>query len=493
MPIFCPTQKKGLPLRADNNTELLIHKLHTNMFDKQVYINRRLNLRKKIRSGLILIPGNAESPMNYPSNTYRYRQDSNFLYFFGIDHPGFVGVIDIEDGKDCLYGNDFELDDIIWMGPQPTVNELGQKVGIPCTHPMKELASTLQRAIRNGRKIHFLPQYRADNIIMLERLLGIHPSLIAKYASVELIKAVVSLRSIKAPEEIAELDKAADVGYLMHTTNMRLAKPGVTEQELVGAVEGVAISKGYMPSFPIILSQNGETLHNHDHSQTLTSGRLLLTDAGAEIGSHYASDFTRAFPVDGKFTDRQKGVYNIVLNALNKSIELCKPGVTYQSIHLEAAKVVAAGLKELGIMKGNVDEAVANGAHAMFFPHGLGHMMGLDVHDMEDLGENYVGYDDEVSRIDQFGTAFLRLGRRLQTGFVLTVEPGIYFVPSLIEKWKNEKINSSFINYDKAEEYIGFGGIRLEDDVLITENGCRLLGSKRIPVTVEEVEAMAAK
>lgn len=463
------------------------------MFEKQVYVNRRLSLRKKIRTGLILIPGNMESPMNYPKNTYRFRQDSTFLYFFGLDLPNFVGVIDIEEGKDCLYGNDFDLDDVIWMGPQPTVNELGQKVGIPCTHPMKDLASTLHRAIRNGRKIHFLPQYRAENIIMLDQLIGINHSLIAKYASVELIKAVVAMRSIKEAVEIAELDKAADVGYHMHTMAMRLAKPGVLEQDIVGAIEGIAIGKGYMTSFPIILSQNGETLHNHDHSQILTSGRMLLTDAGAEIASHYASDNTRTFPVDGKFTPAQKEIYSIVLDALNKGIELSKPGVTYQSIHLETAKVITAGLKNLGIMKGDVNEAVANGAHAMFFPHGLGHMMGLDVHDMEDLGENYVGYDDEISRIDQFGTAFLRLGRRLQTGFVLTVEPGIYFVPALIAKWKEEKINSSFINYDKAMEYIGFGGIRLEDDILITENGCRILGSKRIPVTIEEIEAIVGK
>lgn len=460
------------------------------MFDKQIYINRRMELRKKIRSGLILIMGNNESPMNYPSNTYRYRQDSNFLYFFGLDLPGFVGIIDIEGGKDSLYSNDFTLDDIIWMGPQPSVRELGEKVGVGCTNPLKDLASTLQRAISLGRRIHFLPQYRHDNIIMMERLLGIHPELNKKYASEDLIKAVVSLRSIKAPEEIAEMDKAADVGYLMHTTNMRLCKPGMTEQELVGAVEGVSISHGHMPSFPIILSQNGETLHNHDHSGILTAGRILLTDMGAEIASHYSSDFTRAFPVNGKFTERQRDIYNIVLNTLNHATDLCKPGVTYQSIHLEAAKIITAGLKDLGIMKGDVDEAVANGAHAMFMPHGLGHMLGLDVHDMEDLGEDYVGYDDEISRIDQFGTAFLRLGRRLQAGFAITVEPGIYFVPALIEKWKSEKINSSFINFDKAQEYIGFGGIRLEDDVLITPKGQRLLGAKRIPVTVEEVEAI---
>ena len=459
------------------------------MFTSEVYTERRLKLRKKIRSGIIIIHGNTESPMSYPKNTYRFRQDSSFLYYFGLDMPNLVGVIDIEDGKDCVYGNDFDLDDVIWMGPQPTINELGKSVGVLCTHPLKDLTSTIHRAIKNGRKVHFLPQYRAENILSFERLLGIHPSLIAKYSSIELVKAVVSMRSIKEQCEIAEIDKACDIGYQMHVAAMKMAKPGITEQEIAGTIEGIAAIKGQMPSFPIILSQNGETLHNHDHSNILKLGRMLLTDAGAEANSHYASDFTRTYPVGGEFTQQQRDIYNIVLNANNHAISLCKPGVTYQSIHLEAAKVIAKGLTDLGLMKGNVDEAVANGAHAMFFPHGLGHMMGLDVHDMEDLGENHVGYDDEVSRIDQFGTAYLRLGRRLQTGFVLTVEPGIYFIPELIRKWKAEKINSTFINYDKAEEYIGFGGIRLEDDVLITENGSRLLGTKRIPITVSEVEA----
>ncbi len=459
------------------------------MFTSEVYTERRLKLRKKIRSGIIVIHGNTESPMSYPNNTYRFRQDSNFLYYFGLDMPNLVGVIDIEDGKDCIYGNDFDLDDVIWMGPQPTLNELGKTVGVLCTHPLKDLTSTVQRAIKNGRRVHFLPQYRAENIISFESLLGIHPSLIAKYASTELVKAVVSMRSVKEACEIAEIDKACDIGYQMHVAAMKMAKPGITEQEIAGTIEGIAVTKGHMPSFPIILSQNGETLHNHDHSNILKMGRMLLTDAGAESNSHYASDFTRTYPVGGVFTQQQRDIYNIVLNANNHAISLCKPGVTYQSIHLEAAKVIAKGLTDLGLMKGNVDEAVANGAHAMFFPHGLGHMMGLDVHDMEDLGENHVGYDDEISRIDQFGTAYLRLGRRLQTGFVLTVEPGIYFIPELIRKWKAEKINSTFINYEKAEEYIGFGGIRLEDDVLITENGSRLLGAKRIPITVSDVEA----
>lgn len=458
------------------------------MFESKIYSERRLRLRKKIRSGIVLILGNNESPMNYSANTYHFRQDSNFLYYFGLDHPGMVGVIDIEDGKDCIYGNNVDIDDIIWMGPQPSINELAAKVGVLCTHPLKDLSSTLQRAIAQGRKIHFTPPYRAENILTLERLLGIHPSLVQKYSSKELVNAIVSMRSIKEACEIAEIEKACDISYKMHTTAMIMAKIGETERNIAGAMEGVAHSLGCYPSFPIILSQNGETLHNHDHSQILKEGRLLLCDAGAESVSHYSSDNTRTIPVGGKFTQRQKDIYNIVLAANNKAIEIAKPGIPYIQVHLESAKIIAAGLKELGLMKGDVNDAVVNGAHALFFPHGLGHMMGIDVHDMEDLGENNVGYDDEITRSDQFGTAYVRLGRKLQEGFVITVEPGIYFIPALFEKWKSEKINSAFINFEKVAEYIGFGGIRLEDDILITSKGSRILGTKRIPITVEEVE-----
>ena len=463
------------------------------MFDSKIYSDRRLRLRKKIRSGIILILGNNEAPMNYPANTYHFRQDSNFLYYFGLDLPGFVGVIDIEDGKDCIYGNDVDIDDIIWMGPQPTVNSLAEKVGVLCTHPLKDLASTLHRAIKQGRRIHFTPPYRAENVLMIENLLGIHSSLVHKYASNDLVHAIVSMRSIKEACEIAEIDAACDIGYKMHTIAMKMAKPGETERNISGIMEGISSSLGLFPSFPIILSQNGETLHNHDHSQVLKSGRLLLADAGAESVSHYASDNTRTIPVGGRFSQKQRDIYNIVLAANNKAIDISKPGIPYLNVHLESAKIIAKGLIDLGLMKGNIDDAVANGAHALFMPHGLGHMMGLDVHDMEDLGENNVGYDDEISRSDQFGTASLRLGKRLKDGFVLTVEPGIYFIPALIEKWKSEKINTSFINFEKLNEYIGFGGIRLEDDILITSKGCRILGSKRIPITIEEVEQIMAE
>jgi len=457
------------------------------MFDKQIYVDRRLKLRKKVKSGIVLILGNTESPINYQGNTYNFRQDSNFLYFFGLDTPGLAGVIDIEEGTDCLYGDDFDIDDIIWMGPQPKLKDMGEKVGVLSTHPFRELYTTLNRAIRQGRKIHFLPPYRADNTLLLEKLLGINQTIIKTYSSIELIKAIVSLRSVKEPCEVEEIEKACSVGYKMHVTAMKMAKPGALEREIAGELEGIAHSFGYMTSFPTILSQHGETLHNHDHSLTLEEGRLLLVDAGAEGISHYASDFTRTFPVGGHFSQKQKDIYSIVLAANNKTAELAKPGVTYFNVHKAAARVIVEGLSALGIMKGNSDEAVENGAHALFMPHGLGHMMGLDVHDMEDLGEDFVGYDDEISRSEQFGTSSLRMARKLQKGFVLTNEPGIYFIPALIEKWKSEKINQAFINYDVLSSYLTFGGIRLEDDLLITDNGCRILGH-RIPITPEEVE-----
>ena len=360
--------------------------------------------------------------------------------------------------------------------------------GVSKTAPFARLADCMKTAISQGRRIHFLPPYRFRNMLLLEELLGIRPALVKNYASLELIKAVVDLRSVKEPCEIEEITKACNIGYEMHTAAMRNCKPGVKEQYIAGLIEGIAASYGSMVSFPVILSQNGETLHNHDHSQILQEGRMMLTDAGAEEVSHYCSDFTRTVPVGGKFLTRQKEVYNIVLAANNKAIEIAKPGVTYQYVHLEVCKVLAQGLKDLGLMKGDVNEAVAAGAHALFMPHGLGHMMGLDVHDMEDLGQIYVGYDDETRPIDQFGTSSLRMGRRLQEGFVITDEPGCYFIPALIDQWRAQGMHKEFLNYDKIETFKDFGGIRLEDDILIIPGGSRFLGDKRTPITVEEVE-----
>ncbi|MEI6276740.1 MAG: aminopeptidase P family protein [Prolixibacteraceae bacterium] len=461
------------------------------MFTKETYIGRRAVLRNKIGSGLILIPGNQESPMNYTDNAYHFRQDSTFLYFFGLDLPGMFGVIDVDNNHDLLYANDVEIEDIIWMGPQKSVAEQAFSVGVDVTAPLGKLSLTIERAIQSGRRIHFLPPYRAENKIQLTHLLGISADKLKQYASMALISACVAMRSVKDAAEIAEIESACAIGYEMHVTAMKMAQSGIMEQQIAGFIEGIALSKGTGTSFPTILTQNGETLHNHNHSFALEPGRLMIVDAGAESNGHYASDFTRTIPVGGKFSQKQLDIYNIVLAANNMAFSLTKPGVTYQSVHLKTAAVIASGLKDLGLMKGDVDEAVANGAHALFFPHGLGHMMGLDVHDMEDYGQIHVGYDDEIRPIDQFGTAYLRLGRRLQPGFVITNEPGIYFIPALIEKWEKENINSDFINFGKVKEYLGFGGIRLEDDTLVTETGARLLGN-RIPINPGDVEAMVA-
>lgn len=460
------------------------------MFNSNIYEKRRHALRKKMQSGIILILGNIEAPANYPDNTYKFRQDSSFLYFFGHAHPGYAGIIDIDNGEDLFFGTDVDIDDIIWMGPQPSIKELAAQVGVQKSLDFSKLKEVVGQAIAQGRKIHFLPPYRYANMMLLEELTGIKASAVKKYASVELIKAVVDLRAVKEACEIEELDLACNIGYEMHTAAMRLCKPGVSEQYITGVLEGIAASYGNMVSFPIILTQHGETLHNHDHSHLLEVGKMMLTDCGAERLSGYCSDHTRTIPVGGKFEGRQKDIYNIVLACHDKALDITCPGITYKEVHLEVCKVLAQGLKDLGLMKGNVDDAVAAGAHALFLPHGLGHMMGLDVHDMEDLGQIYVGYDDEVRPSTQFGLASLRMGRRLKEGYVMTDEPGCYFIPALIDQWKAEKMHTDFLNYEAIESFKDFGGIRLEDDILITSEGSRFLGEKKIPITIEEVETI---
>ena len=463
------------------------------MFTANVYKERREALRRQLDGGLILLLGNQEASTNYPDNTYHFRQDSSFLYFFGINHPGFAGVIDIEAGEETLFGNDFTMDDIIWMGPQPSVAAQAAEVGVEKSAPLAQLKTVVENAIRQGRKVHFLPAYRHANKLWLEELTGMRVAELAAHVSVELIKAIVNLRSVKSALEIAEIERACDIGYEMHTTAMRMCKPGVKEQLIAGTIEGIALGHGAGVSFPTILSMNGETLHNHYHGNLLEEGRLMLTDAGAETCMNYCSDFTRTMPVGGRFSQRQKEIYNIVVAAHDCAIDHARPGNTWKEVHLEVCRVLARGLKELGLMKGDVDEAVAAGAHALFMPHGLGHMMGLDVHDMEDLGQIYVGYDDEIRPSTQFGLASLRMGRRLQEGFVITDEPGIYFIPALIDQWRAEGMHTDFLCYDVIEKYKGFGGVRLEDDVLITATGSRFLGQKRIPIYVDEVEEMMRK
>jgi len=459
------------------------------MFKNEVYIRRREELHKKMKSGLALFIGNGEAPMNYPDNTYHFRQDSDFLYFFGIDLPGFVGLMDLDSGKDWIYGNDADMDDIIWMGPQPTVKDLALKCGVTDTSTMLKLEETIKSALSKKRKVHFLPPYRGESKMKLGSLLKENPCEMKSLASTDLIKAVISMRSIKEKVEIDEIEKAVDIAYEMHVTAMKMCKQGVREQDIFGTIEGIALAKGGGTSFPIILSLNGQTLHNHAHGNILKKGKMMVTDAGAETNLHYASDITRTTPVGGIFSQQQKDIYEIVLKANTESIKATKPGFSNRDLHFLACRIIASEMKALGLMKGDVDEAVAAGAHALFMPHGLGHMMGLDVHDMEALGENYVGYNDEVKRSDQFGTAFLRFALPYKPGHVFTVEPGCYFIPELIEKWKAEGKFKDFINYSKIEAYMPIGGIRIEDNVLITENGHKLLG-KPIPKTVKEVEAV---
>ena len=458
------------------------------MFDKQTYISRRKKLAEKVGEGLILLLGNSEASCNYIDNTYPFRQDSSFLYFFGLDKPDLAAVIDTESGEEILFGDDVDIDDIIWMGPQPLIADQAASVGVSGSAAFAKLADFLKAAQAKGRTIHFLPPYRNHNKILLQEMLGTPLKAAREAASLKLIQAVVSLRLVKEACEIEEIEKSCNLGYAMHVTAMQMMRLGMVEQELVGVMEGVCRGGGVMPSFPIILSQHGETMHNHRHDGILTDGRLCVIDAGAEIASHYCSDHTRTLPTGGKFTQKQKDIYTIVLAANDYAREAARPGISYRDIHLGAAKIIVQGLKNIGLVHGDVDEMVAAGVQGLFMPHGLGHNMGLDVHDMEDLGENHVGYDPDQVRAKQLGLGSLRMARKLVPGHVITDEPGIYFIPALIEKWKSEGHNARFIDFAKLESYYDFGGIRLEDDLLITEGGARLLGAKRIPVTVEEIE-----
>jgi Xaa-Pro aminopeptidase len=459
------------------------------MFEKEVYINRRKRLKSMIGNGIALFTGNVESPMNYPDNTYHWRQDSDFLYFFGLDLPGLTGMIDFESGEEIIFGNDFDVDDIIWMGPQPVVADLAVRAGVKKSHPVARLNEYVEKAVSAGRTIHFLPPYRAETKMTLGAMLRENPCQMRTKASEKLIRAVVSLRSVKEDVEVAEIEKAADVACEMETVAMRMCKPGVTEREIFGLIEGIAWARGSGPSFTTILSINGQTLHNHSHDNVLKEGRMMVTDCGAESLRHYAADLTRTTPVGGRFSQRQREIYEIVLKANTESIKSAGPGMSNLDLHLNACRIIAAGLKDLGLMKGDVDEAVAEGAHALFMPHGLGHMMGLDVHDMEGLGENYVGYNDKVKRSNQFGLRSLRFALSYKPGHVFTIEPGIYFIPELFARWKAEGKHTSFIDYSRVETYLDFGGIRIEDDVLITAGGCRLLG-KTAPKTVAEIESV---
>ena len=465
------------------------------MFDKKTYVSRRAKLKELVKNGIIILFGNNESPCNYPSNGYYpFRQDSSFLYYFGLNRDGLVGVIDIDNNTETLVGNDIDIEDIVWYGSVDSVRDMADSVGVAETAPMKSLKTICNDAMRQKRRIHFLPPYRYDIKLQIFDLLGIHPVQQKESASMELINAVVKMRSTKEQQEIEELERAATIGYKMHTTAMRLTKPGLTEKYIGGQVDGVAHSYGAMVSFPTIFSQHGEIMHGNPSMAVLESGRLALCDAGAETINNYCSDNTRTYPVNGKFTQRQLDIYSIVEACHDYVLDVAKPGVKYMDVHFAVCRLMTERLKELGLMKGDTDEAVAAGAHAMFLPHGLGHMMGMDVHDMENLDQINVGFDEETRpRLDQFGTNCLRMGRRLEEGFVVTDEPGIYFIPALIDDWKTSGHCAEFLNFDKIETYKDFGGIRLEDDVLITKDGCRFIGKERIPYHPKDVEAFMAE
>jgi Xaa-Pro aminopeptidase len=450
-------------------------------------------LKEKFDSGLILFLGNEDSPANYAANTYNFRQDSTFLYYFGVDRAGYAATIDIDNNLETLFGNDSTLDEIVWTGPQPTVNDHADIAGIKRATTAEKLSEQINSAIKKGRKIHFLPQYRLENIIKIATISGLNLKNVNDYASEKLVKAIVAQRSVKSSEEISELDEAVDIASKMHLAAMKMVKPDTDERKIAGMIEGIASSLGYGLSFRPIVSINGQTLHNPYYENKMKAGDLLVNDSGAESKLHYASDITRTIPVGGKFADKQREIYQIVLKAETNAINSVKPGITNMELHLSAAKDIASGLTEIGLMFGNPAEAVSAGAHTLFFPHGLGHMLGLDVHDMEGLGEEYVGYDETVNRSDEFGLKYLRLAKTLQPGYVFTIEPGIYFIPELIDMWKSQNRFPEFINYDMLESYTNFGGIRIEDDVLVTEDGNRVLGSKPIPKSVEEVEAIVGK
>ncbi|MFC2773457.1 aminopeptidase P family protein [Segatella oris] len=464
------------------------------MFDTATYIRRRNELKKLVKEGIIILFGNNESPANFPNNGYYpFRQDSSFLYYFGLQRDGLVGIIDIDNDKDILVGNDIDIEDIVWYGSVESMTEMMQRCGAQETLPMKALKTICNEALSKHRKIHFLPPYRHDIKIQVFDLLGVHPIQQKEAASMELIKAVVKMRSAKEQQEIEELERAAVIGYKMHTTAMRLTKPGVTEKFVSGQVDGIAHSYGAMVSFPTIYTQHGEILHGAPSMNKLEEGRLVLCDAGGETLNNYCSDNTRTMPVNGKFTQRQLEIYSIVEACHDYTLELAKPGVKYADVHFAVCRLMFDRLKELGLAKGNTEEAVRAGAHAMFLPHGLGHMMGMDVHDMENLDQINVGFDEETRpNLEQFGTNCLRMGRRLEEGFVVTDEPGIYFIPALIDEWKAKKHCAEYLNFDKLETYKDFGGIRIEDDVLITKDGCRFIGKDRIPYHPKDVEAFMA-
>ncbi|MFA7115610.1 MAG: aminopeptidase P family protein [Bacteroidales bacterium] len=458
------------------------------MFTKEIYIERRKKLAADVKSGVLLFLGNDESGMNYLDNTYTFRQDSTFLYFFGLDYAGLNAIIDIDENKEIIFGNELTVDDIVWTGVQPSLKENSAKIGVQNTLPTSELKKYLNKAKASGRKIHFLNPYRGDHSIKYLELLGIKPAQQKELVSVDFIKAIVKQRIYKSAAEVAEIEKACTISANMHIKMMQMLRPGVTEMEVAAAVTEIAQREGGQLSFPNIATIHGQTLHQHSQTNTVSEGDLFLLDAGAETRMHYAGDESSTCCVSKHFSERQKTIFNICLNAHMAAVHALKPGIPFKEVHLIAGTEIARGMKELGLVKGDPRAVAESGAYAMFFPCGLGHMMGLDVHDMENMGEVYVGYDGKP-KSTQFGFKSLRLGRPLEPGFVLTIEPGIYFIPELIDQWRAEKRFSEFLNYEEINKFRDFGGLRNEEDYLITETGYKRLGKYK-PMTIKEIEAL---
>lgn len=470
------------------------------MFSKDVYARRRQTLVAKMadsaaegKRGIALFIGNTEAPAQYKDNCYKFRQDSTWLYFFGIDQPLYAAIIDLDNGNETIFANDVEIGDIIWMGPQPSVASVAASVGVEKSAPYTDLNAAVAKVLAEGRPVHFVKPSRYYNTMKIASLLGCGTDEVAGRFSLALTKAIISMRLVKEDCEIEAIDDACNLGYEMHTAARNSIVPGIIEQEIVGKMDGVTLSKGWGVSFPTILTQHGETLHNHLHDKIIEPGKLMVIDAGAESNVHYASDFTRTYPTSGKFTAKQREIYQIVCDCNEFAFSMTRPGISYREVHLKTMHLMLEELRALDIVRGDVQDMVEAGIAGLFMPHGLGHNMGLDVHDMEDYGENYVGYDDDQRRSPQLGLGSLRMARKLVPGNVITDEPGIYFIPALIKKWKSEKTDQGFVNYSKLESYYDFGGIRLEDDVLVTADGARRLGKERLPISPDDVEAAMAK
>ena len=449
------------------------------------YVRRRQSLREAVREGVILIPASTTA-WRSADNRWPFRQSSHLLYLVPIIRPGLLLALDVDNGRDILFAPAEDPDDLVWHGPNPAIREEAAAVGIDDVRDGSDLPQFLNEVRGVGRPIHLPPIFQPGVREEVAGWLGIAPEGVQARVSEELIRALGEQRLIKDEQEIGEIERALNVTAEMFRAAMQVARPGISEAAVRGEMARVVLGANMTFSFNPIVTVEGEVLHKETYHNTLADGDLLLIDAGVETPAGYASDITRTVPVSGTFTGRQREIYEIVLAAQLAAIAEIVPGASFRAVHDRASRVIASGLTKLGLMRGDPAEAVAAGAHALFFAHGLGHPLGLDVHDLHDLGDE-VAYDPDQPRSQKFGTRFLRFGRTVKQGMVLTVEPGIYFIPALIDSWRAENRHADFIDYGAVDRYRTFGGIRIEDDVLCEEAGSRVLGPD-IPKLPHEVE-----